>query len=231
MDSSLIPVPDAFPWDDEGDDLTVSLERSRIAEEEERLRQAAEAYLARRTQLGGTQRFPGEIAALLPIPSLAAAICNARRPSARSYQVLPARLADRRPDGIMWRIELHSIETGADSAGLDICGDTVLGRGTDPLAAPDLDLDPFGAADMGVSRRHALLRPSRQRLYLIDLQSTNGTRCNGVLLGPGSVHILVHNDTISLGALTLQIKIVRSPDMLCEDGLTTDGPTPINPFA
>jgi hypothetical protein len=221
--------PDSF--NDDAEDLTLSLERSEIAAEERRLLMAAEAYLLRKTHLASTHRFDGDIAALIPLPSLAAALCNSRRPAARSYQLMPPRPADRRPDGVFWRIELHGIETSAISMGLDVGGDTVLGRGRDPEALPDVDLDPLGAANLGVSRRHALLRPSRYQLYLIDLESTNGTRCNGVLLGGGLVHVVANNDTISLGTLTLQVKIISVPETARAERPPAEPPAPLNPFA
>ncbi|MBD3308600.1 FHA domain-containing protein, partial [candidate division KSB3 bacterium] len=43
---------------------------------------------------------------------------------------------------------------------------------------PDLDLGPFGAAEQGVSRRHASIRRGEDTLTLVDLGSTNGTHLN-----------------------------------------------------
>jgi pSer/pThr/pTyr-binding forkhead associated (FHA) protein len=53
-----------------------------------------------------------------------------------------------------------------------------------------------------------MLRPSASKLFLIDMQSTNGTRCNSVLVN--GARALSHNDTISLGNLTFEIKIIDS---------------------
>src|SRR5512145_1619069 len=90
--------------------------------------------------------------------------------AAAEYRVLPAHLAKSDLALYLWRIELTCLTTEAAPLGLDICGDVVIGRGReDEERGPHLDLDPFGAADTGVSRRHALLRPSRNRLNLIDL--------------------------------------------------------------
>ncbi len=130
-----------------------------------------------------------------------------------SYLVLPAHLEEAaRHEGLpRWRIELHGLPGDAPPLGLDICGDVILGRGTGN-SGPDLDLDAYyGASAMGVSRRHALLRPSERRLFLIDLESKNGTRCNTIRLGPGNAHALQPNDTVALGKFTFQVKIVDSP--------------------
>ena len=96
--------------------------------------------------------------------------------------------------------------------GLDIRGDTVIGR-TDPESPVDVNLDSMNGASYGVSRRHALLRPTRHNLYLIDLESTNGTRCNGARLGRGTVHVVDQGDTLSFGNLTFEVIIMRDkPD-------------------
>lgn len=130
--------------------------------------------------------------------------------SVSHYQVMPhSREIERsRP---RWRIELHGLGPNAGPIGLDICGDTVLGRGTEGAAGPDLDLGPFGAMELGVSRRHAMLRPTAKHLLLIDLVSNNGIRCNSAPLGVGRSYPVKHNDTISLGGLAFQVKIIGGP--------------------
>jgi pSer/pThr/pTyr-binding forkhead associated (FHA) protein len=81
-----------------------------------------------------------------------------------------------------------------------------LGRG-DPRQGmlPDLDLGPFRALEMGVSRLHALLRRSRGTVSLTDLGSTNGTTVNGVRLAPNSPQPLRDGDELRLGKLALRI--------------------------
>jgi pSer/pThr/pTyr-binding forkhead associated (FHA) protein len=110
-----------------------------------------------------------------------------------------------------WRIEFHGLGPSTIPLGFDIVGDTVLGRGSDSAALPDLDFDAYGASDRGVSRRHAVLRPSKNRLYLIDLGSTNGTLCNAVRITNGQAKALSHNDTITLGTLTFEVKTIATP--------------------
>jgi predicted component of type VI protein secretion system len=90
---------------------------------------------------------------------------------------------------------------------LELRGDVVLGRGGDA----DIDLTPYDAERLGVSRSHAMLRPTASSLFLLDLESTNGTQHNTMPLGPGSARRLEHNDGVALGQLSFVIKIVSGP--------------------
>jgi hypothetical protein len=134
---------------------------------------------------------------------------------AQSYQVLPTAMAAeaaKNPQMLRWRIEFSSIGVQSDVVGLDICGDVVLGRAGGKEDDPDFDLTPYQAAEKGVSRRHALLRPSANKLYLIDLESTNGSRVNSVPVTGAKA--LADQDSISLGNLVFLLKIIdtRSSD-------------------
>jgi pSer/pThr/pTyr-binding forkhead associated (FHA) protein len=125
---------------------------------------------------------------------------------AEAYRALPASMADeaaRNPLLTRWRIEINGLGPGIPPQGVDVCGDVVLGRSAQNV---DVDLTPFHAVEHGVSRRHAMLRPSSSKLYLIDLGSTNGTRCNSVVVS--GARALQHLDTISLGGLTFQLRII-----------------------
>lgn len=114
--------------------------------------------------------------------------------------------------GPAWRVLLHVSGPQASTVGLDIWRVTVMGR-ADPMSAfqPDLDLAPYGAMRHGVSRRHALIRPAESSLYLIDQNSTNGTWVNGQRLAPGRDFPLTDGDTIELGALRMNMRIVHTP--------------------
>ncbi len=114
--------------------------------------------------------------------------------------------------GPAWRVYFHISGSGSASVGLDVWRVTVLGR-ADPLSAfrPDMDFVAYGAMRYGVSRRHALIRPGEQMLYLIDQNSTNGTWVNGQRLLPGRDFPLADGDTIELGALRLTLRIAHSP--------------------
>jgi pSer/pThr/pTyr-binding forkhead associated (FHA) protein len=109
-----------------------------------------------------------------------------------------------------WRIALVHPDANKDVIGLEIYDDVVLGRAgaaSDP--EPDFDLSIYDAILHGVSRRHALLRPTEGQLFLIDLNSTNGTQVNAVAQEGGMARALRHNDTLSMGNLHLIVKIMR----------------------
>jgi hypothetical protein len=182
---------------------------SALETESERLNRAA---ASRRAQLSGpTERLPKEEQAAIPYtPGLA---FGALGDGATQYVVLPRHMAGSRlPEGTpRWRIELHGLAPGAAPVGLDIVGDTVLGRGKTGKHIPDLDLEEYQALDLGVSRRHALLRPTAHNLYIIDLGSTNSTKVNAISLGPGTARALAHNDTVTLGSRSFSIKVIEKP--------------------
>lgn len=69
----------------------------------------------------------------------------------------------------------------------------------------DLDLGPYGAAEKGVSRRHAAIRRGEDTLTLVDLGSTNGTHLNGQRLNPNQPRVLRDGDEIRMGKLIFHI--------------------------
>ena len=72
---------------------------------------------------------------------------------------------------------------------------------------PELDLTPFGAREMGVSRRHAVIQHTEGSLTLTDLDSANGTYLNGTRLSAHRPWILRDGDEICLGKMTCQIRL------------------------
>jgi hypothetical protein len=102
-------------------------------------------------------------------------------------------------------ISLHMMESGQV---LSLGGHTefTLGRATEgqPIL-PDVDLTNFDAFSQGVSRLHAALRIVNQRLVIIDLGSSNGTRVNGQKILPHIEYPLNHGDVIALGKLKIQL--------------------------
>jgi len=117
-------------------------------------------------------------------------------------------------DIIPWRILVKIGEPAPRmTVGLDVYADIILGRGAGSSDSPDIDLSNLDALDLGVSRRHAMIRPTRNRLYLIDLSSTNGSYVNAVPVGKGMAQVLRHGDTVSLSRLSFVIEIVSSPTL------------------
>jgi hypothetical protein len=68
---------------------------------------------------------------------------------------------------------------------------------------PDIDLEPLHGEQMGVSRRHALLTAHQGHVYIEDLNSTNFTFLNNMLIPPSQSKLLHHGDIVQLGQLVL----------------------------
>ena len=87
----------------------------------------------------------------------------------------------------------------------------IIGR-YDPQAreSPEVDLAPFSAMELGVSRQHARLSIHEDSLYITDLGSANATYLNGLRLTPHQPRILRDSDEIRLGRLKLQVSFVDS---------------------
>jgi hypothetical protein len=80
----------------------------------------------------------------------------------------------------------------------------VLGRASAEASPETLDLSPYDAADLGVSRQHAAVEWSDGGFILTDLGSTNGTLLNGkFLLVARKPHPLHSGDRVLLGNLRL----------------------------
>jgi len=75
---------------------------------------------------------------------------------------------------------------------------------------PDIDLTPYQAYASGVSRLHAVLKREGDRVYVMDLGSSNGTYLNGKRLNPNVEHTLNHGDLLALGKLKIQILLKNS---------------------
>ncbi|MGQ9889589.1 MAG: FHA domain-containing protein [Aggregatilineales bacterium] len=72
-------------------------------------------------------------------------------------------------------------------------------------ARPDVDLSRFGAAERGVSRQHARLEIVDNRLFVVDLGSSNGTFYRMQRLQPHQPCMLKRGDEIILGRLAMQV--------------------------
>ncbi len=117
--------------------------------------------------------------------------------------------------GAPWRLklELYTHENERMLLGVDLYGDIVLGRGDSRPGRIILDLDPFGASNMGVSREHAMLRPTATKLYVIDQGSTNGTTINGSISGRGVASAIQDDDIVNLAKMMVMIKVIAEPDI------------------
>jgi pSer/pThr/pTyr-binding forkhead associated (FHA) protein len=86
----------------------------------------------------------------------------------------------------------------------------VLGR-SDPRSSyrPDIDLADFKALELGVSRRHAALVNHEDSVYILDLDSVNGTFLNGERLQPDKPYPLYQDTELRLGSLNLLLRKVK----------------------
>lgn len=84
----------------------------------------------------------------------------------------------------------------------------VMGRAVDDVV-PDVDLTPYNAQDLGVSRRHAKLSRDSETIMVQDLGSINGTFLNGQKLLPYQPRVLRDDDDLVLGRLALAVSFHR----------------------
>jgi CheY-like chemotaxis protein len=109
-----------------------------------------------------------------------------------------------------WVIELRVVGT-AYVEQLQVRESVLLGRGERGEDAADIDLEPYDAYALGVSRRHARISAHNNRVTIQDLNSSNGTFLNGGLMEPGQEYRLRHGDHLALGKLELQVIFAVMP--------------------
>ncbi|MDZ4771391.1 MAG: response regulator [Chloroflexota bacterium] len=110
-----------------------------------------------------------------------------------------------------WVIELRIVGT-ATTIQAQVREAMIVGRGDlNSGFRPEVDLMPFDAYNKGVSRRHAIITVKSNRLFLRDLNSTNGSRVNGLPCEVGGEHRLRHGDELHLGQLRLQMTFAVVP--------------------
>ncbi len=82
----------------------------------------------------------------------------------------------------------------------------IIGRSADQSAMrPDIDLAPYNAENLGVSRLHAALKRHDNTVVISDLNSINHTYINGQRLHPHEVRVLHDGDEIRLGKLSIKV--------------------------
>lgn len=95
-----------------------------------------------------------------------------------------------------------------DAIVLERTGFLTIGR-TDPKAPdvnPDVDLQPFGADEAGVSRNHVRVAAADNPPTITDLGSANGTFVNGQKLIPDRPQAIHDGDEIRFGRLIARVR-------------------------
>lgn len=137
---------------------------------------------------------------------------QAFRPAVKGYIRLPHN-PERDTDTLKdrpWRIILAGRDPRHDLPPLELCGDVFVGRVADGIR-PDLELTPYGAVEMGVSRQHALLRPTPSKLLIHDLGSANGTYLNAKKLTANAATEVCDGDILTFGKLRFKVSIIERP--------------------
>ena len=109
----------------------------------------------------------------------------------------------------VWRVLFSLTDDKRQRIGLEINDEIHLGRGKN--GSDLIDLTPYNAEQLGVSRHHIALRPTASNLFVVDLGSTNGTRRNGRSIGLNTPYALADGDLLTLGNLELTVFIVKRP--------------------
>ncbi len=107
--------------------------------------------------------------------------------------------------------EVHlrlEIQGWADPLAITFKIEAVIGR-KDPMLGftPEIDLTSYGGYQMGISRKHAVIRRKGDQLELVDLGSRNGTFLNGKKLDSGESALLTHHDEIRLGKIIMTLYV------------------------
>jgi hypothetical protein len=121
---------------------------------------------------------------------------------ADTFKRIPAAVSE---VSAVWQIELGLDGLGVPPLRYEVAGPIIIGRGQEA----NVSLAEYDALHYGISRKHAMLRPSRQALYFIELGSRNGSRINGIDVGPDKAHILALGDVIRLGTLTIVVRYLH----------------------
>jgi pSer/pThr/pTyr-binding forkhead associated (FHA) protein len=109
-----------------------------------------------------------------------------------------------------WRIALVSLDQGVTLV-FDLVDTLILGRSDETDDTYRIDLSPYRALELGVSRQHAILKLEKNRVYLMDNYSTNGVFLNNESLRAGIEYPLRHGDRIKLGRMSLRIHFLTNP--------------------
>lgn len=116
-------------------------------------------------------------------------------------------------------ITLKILDPGVEVV-IEPVNEIILGRGiaaashemtsSQELAQIEIDLSSYMAYEAGVSRRHAKIGLTNDRITITDLESANGTRLNGQDILANLPSDLDDGDILTLGKIKIQFLINRS---------------------
>ncbi len=100
-----------------------------------------------------------------------------------------------------------TFEIGDEKIVLPLEGQLVVGRisASNPVQ-PDVDLNPYGAEEAGVSRCHIQISHNGPLVYVTDLGSLNGTRINGTALASQVARLLRDGDKLEIAGLKITVR-------------------------
>ena len=83
----------------------------------------------------------------------------------------------------------------------------ILGRASAEVKTNEtlVDLTEFGALDLGISRVHALIKQSKGKYQITDMESSNGTWLENQRLVPKQPYPLESGDRIRIGRLNILV--------------------------
>lgn len=81
----------------------------------------------------------------------------------------------------------------------------ILGRKNSTLPV-DVDLMPYKAVDLGISRQHLKIEPRGTHLVVKDLHSVNGTLLNRFQMRAGHFYDLSDGDVLKLGRMHITVR-------------------------
>lgn len=111
---------------------------------------------------------------------------------------------------IPWVMELRIVGT-ASVLQIQVRESMVVGRSDQTTSKPDVDLEPYNAYELGVSRKHAMIYARNSRVTVRDLHSSNGTFINDGKLEADKDYRLRHGDILAFGKLQFQVFFVVTP--------------------
>lgn len=79
----------------------------------------------------------------------------------------------------------------------------IIGRQADSTSEPILDLSDLDAFNMGISRRHAMIKRTESGFEVVDLGSTNGTWLNAERLVPNKPYPFASGSQLRVGRMRI----------------------------